>query len=155
MLCTNCGAQLPDNAKFCAVCGAQMPAGAQQETAFQQEAVSNVQPTNDPTEEVILKKGMCSWVKSPLMVQNGKAVLTNKRFTYKKGKLGQLDSSLFNAIVGTSSNFEILLSDLAGIKEGKQGFSKTLILVTKSGQEYNCFFYDREGWLREFSKFLT
>lgn len=123
--------------------------------AFQQTAVPNVQPTNDAAEEVILKKGMCNWVKSPLVVQNGKAVLTNKRFMYKKGKIGQLGSSIFNSLAGISSDFEIALSDIVGIREGKQGFAKTLVFVTKSGQEYNCFFYDRENWLMEFNKLLT
>lgn len=182
MFCMNCGTQLPDNAKFCGACGAQMPAQLQQgtvpqpmqqvipqqpvqqqpmqqaqppQTAFQQAAVPNVQPANDAAEEVILKKGMCNWVKSPLVVQNGKAVLTNKRFIYKKGKIGQLGSSIFNSVVGISSDFEIALSDIVGIREGKQGFAKTLVFVTKSGQEYNCFLYDRENWLMEFNKLLT
>lgn len=85
-------------------------------------------------------KGKCNWAKTPLVVQNGNAVLTNKRFKYKKGMIGQLDSSIVNALTGSSSNFKILISDLAGIREGKQGLVKTLVLVTKSGQEYNCFF---------------
>lgn len=181
MFCMNCGTQLPDNAKFCGVCGAQMPAQPQQgtapqpmqqqptqqampqpmqqaqppQTAFQQAAVPNVQPANDSAEEVIIKKGMCNWIKNPMVVQNGKAVLTNKRFIYKKGKIGQLGSSIFNSVVGISSDFEIVLSDIVGIREGKQGFAKTLVFVTKSGQEYNCFLYDRENWLMEFNKLLT
>lgn len=167
MFCTNCGTQLLDNAKFCVACGAQVNAGAQQEPvqrpmqqgmpqqmAFQQTPVPNVQPTNNAATEIIVKQGRCSWIKSPLVVQNGKAVLTNHRFMYKKSKLDLLVNDLYDFFSGSSTHFEIALSDIVGIREGKQGFSKTLIFVTKSGQEYNCSFFDHESWIREFNKLL-
>ena len=64
-------------------------------------------------------KGKCNWAKNAMVVQNGSAVLTNKRFMYKKGMFGNLGSSIFNVLSRSSADFEILLSGLIGVREGK------------------------------------
>lgn len=170
MFCSNCGTELVSGASFCSNCGtrvaqeaapfqstAQFPSVDENQAAASAQSMENAGAYgqgNNSEAEFTIKSGNCTWVKSPIAAQNGKGILTNKRFIYKKGMLGNLDSSVYNFLSGSKADFEIPLDQLAGVREGRHGVVKNLILQTKSGQEYSCFFYDREGWLMEFQKLL-
>ncbi len=134
MFCQNCGVQLPDNAKFCSNCGA--ASGHQ---------FSNQQ--NDASQEIILMKGLCNRVKSSLNVQNGNAILTNRRFIYLKHSLVKtLAIGVLVNLTEGSYDFAIPLSDISRIEDGRQGISKTIIINTKYGERYNFYVTNREVW---------
>lgn len=171
MFCSNCGEKLEERASFCSNCGERVaaqprptmqpqpamqpqPMMPSQQTASQNMGGAAAFAQGNTTEEFTLKSGACNWARTPIVVQNGKGVLTNKRFIYKKGFIGTLDSTIYNAVTGNKADFEIPLSEFAGIREGRQGLVKTLVLQTKSGKEYNCFFHDRESWIIEFKRAL-
>ena len=139
MFCSNCGHQLSDNAKFCSECG------------------HPIEPsiTQNNKEEKIIKEGLCNHVKNKFFVQNGHGLLTNKRFIYSKHSLAKIAAMgvLVNLTKG-NYDFEIPISEIAGLKEGKQGISKTIIIVTKTGEEYNFYFTDRQIWLIEFQNLI-
>lgn len=133
MFCSNCGNKLEDNAKFCSSCGS--PVGAQTSAPEQIE------------DEIILMQGLCNRVKSPLVVQNGNAILTNKRFVYLKHSLAKtLVIGAFVNLTKGSYDFDIQNSDIASIEDGRQGISKTIIINTKSGEKYNFYVTNREEW---------
>ncbi len=101
--------------------------------------------------EVVLKKGVCNWIKKPLLILNGNAVLTNQRFSYKKGMLNFVEGLVANKFVGNGENsFEFHLSELVGIGEGVQGLTKTIVFYLRDGRSYHCFVYDKENWLAQF-----
>lgn len=134
MFCQNCGTQLPNDAKFCPNCG----------------AANGHQPSNqqnDTSQEIILMKGLCNRVKSPLFVQNGNAILTNRRFIYLRHSLAKtIAIGLFINLTEGSYDFDILLSNISGIEDGRQGISKTIIINTKNGEKYNFYVTNREEW---------
>ena len=152
MFCSNCGYQMEPGASFCSNCGEKVMAAKMPEQSMG-EAAANI-PDISTGEEYTIRKGMCNWVKAALVVQSGHGVLTNKRFVYKLGKLGSLDSRIYNAVSGSKNSFEIPLSELVGIREGHQGLARALTLQTRSGEEYKCTFMDTDGWLMEFNKLL-
>ena len=124
----------------------------QQNTTTQQTVYGN----GDDGQEYTVKKGNCNWAKSPMVIQNGKAKLTNKRFIYTMGKLGTLGNALLNTVTGSDKNFEFYLSDIAQLSEAKQGFAPTILFTLKNGQQYNCSFiktmgmgYDTAEWLTQ------
>ena len=142
MFCSKCGKEIEEGAKFCSGCG----------TAI--DTVTNATAPEDNS-ETIIKEGLCNRVKSKLFVQNGHGMLTNKRFIYSKHSLASIATMgvLVNLTSGTY-DFEILISDIANMREGRQGISKTIILTTKSGEEYNFYFNEREKWEAEFKKLI-
>ena len=142
MYCSNCGKQLDDTANFCSGCGNKV--GSTNETV-QHEA----------DKEIVIKEGLCNRVKSKLFVENGHGLLTNKRFIYSKHSLAKIAvmGVLVNATKG-SFDFEIAIEDIWGIKEGRQGISKTIIICTKSGEEFNFYFTDKLKWEIEFQNLI-
>ena len=143
MFCSNCGAELNENSNFCSNCG--------------QPIVSNNKATSTSSdEEIAIKEGLCNRVKSKLFVQNGHGLLTNKRFIYSKHSFAKISvmGVLVNLTKG-SYDFDIPISDIKEIKDGRQGISKTIIICTKSGEEYNFYFKDREKWLFEFKNIIN
>lgn len=143
MFCSNCGAELNENSNFCSNCG--------------QPIVSNNKATSTSSdEEIAIKEGLCNRVKSKLFVQNGHGLLTNKRFIYSKHSFAKIAvmGVLVNLTKG-SYDFDIPISDIKEIKDGRQGISKTIIICTKSGEEYNFYFKDREKWLFEFKNIIN
>ena len=142
MYCSNCGKQLDDTANFCSGCGSKV--GSMTEPA-QHEA----------DKEIVIKEGLCNRVKSKLFVENGHGLLTNKRFIYSKHSLAKIAvmGVLVNATKG-SFDFEIAIEDISGIKEGRQGISKTIIICTKSGEEFNFYFTDKLKWEIEFQNLI-
>lgn len=130
MYCSNCGAELAPDSLFCNKCGTKV-GGA---------------PDHSES-ETILMKGICNRVKSPLFVQNGSAILTNKRFIYLKHSLAKtiVIGAAINLTKG-SYDFDIPLADISNIEDGRQGISKTIIINTKSGEKYNFYVTNREEW---------
>ncbi len=143
MFCSNCGNQIDSNAKFCSHCG--------------NKVASDISVSNDTIDkEVVIKEGLCNRVKSKLFVENGHGLLTNKRFIYSKHSLAKIAvmGVLVNATKG-SFDFEIPVNQIAGIKEGRQGISKTIIICTKSGEEFNFYFTDKLKWEIEFQNLIN
>lgn len=130
MYCSNCGAQIPDGSLFCNICGVKTG------TAF-----------NQNEQEIIFMKGLCNRVKSPLFVQNGSAILTNRRFIYLKHSLAKIAAiGVLTYLTEGSYDFDIPLSNIASIEDGRQGISKTIIINTKDGKRYNFYVTNREEW---------
>ena len=135
MFCSSCGKQLPDESAFCSACGANL------------KAVTQNDRSDDEAEEKIIMQGVCNRVKSAMNVQNGKAMLTNQRFIYLKHNV--VATLAIGALVNLASGtyeFDIPLSDIESIEDGRQGVSKTIIINTKSGERYNFYFHKREEW---------
>lgn len=129
MFCRECGNELPINSKFCPNCGASIANGEKDEP------------------EIIIMKGLCNLVKNPLFVQNGNAILTNRRFVYLKHSLAKI--MVIGALVNLTSgsfDFDILLENISSIEDGRQGISKTIIINTKDGERYNFYVTNREEW---------
>lgn len=140
MYCSKCGKPLNDGAAFCSYCGAPVDGPA-------------VDVDND--REIVIKEGLCNRVKSKFFVQNGHGLLTNKRFIYSKHSLGKiLVAGPFVNLTKGSYEFEIPVDGIAEIADGRQGVSKTIIIRTKSGDEYNFYFSDRQVWLIEFGNLI-
>ncbi len=130
MYCSNCGTELPLNSFFCNKCG------------FKVATTSNT-----TVSEIILMKGLCNRVKSPLFVQNGNAILTNQRFIYLKHSLAKtIAIGAFINLTEGSYDFDIPLSNISNIEDGRQGISKTIIINTKNGERYNFYVTNREEW---------
>jgi hypothetical protein len=123
-------------AKFCSRCGA--PAGC------------------PPDSETVVREGLCNRVKSKLFVQNGHGMLTTRRFVYSTHSLAKIAAigALVNLTKGTF-DFEIPLSEITEIREGRQGISKTLLLVVRSGEKYNFYFSNRLQWESDFRRLLS
>lgn len=129
MFCRECGNELPINSKFCPNCGASIANGEKDEP------------------EIIIMKGLCNLVKNPLFVQNGNAILTNRRFVYLKHSLAKI--MVIGALVNLTSgsfDFDIPLENISSIEDGRQGISKTIIINTKDGERYNFYVTNREEW---------
>lgn len=137
MFCMKCGAKLPDEAAFCFECGAKTT----------QTDSSIESPTNSNITESIIMKGLCNQVKSAFNVQNGNAILTNKRLIYLKHSLAKtLAIGAFINLTEGSYEFDIPISEITNISDGRQGISKTIIINTISGEKYNFYFTNREEW---------
>ena len=141
MFCINCGQEIPDGARFCPACG----------TALSESPA----PAGESDREVVIKEGLCNRVKSKFNVQNGHGLLTNKRFVYSKHSLAKIAALgvLANLTKG-SYDFEIPLSQIEKLSDGRQGFSKTIVIDTASGDRYEFYFTDRERWLVEFRNLI-
>lgn len=141
MYCSKCGKLLEDTAVFCSGCG--------------NKVGSSVQPTQEEDKEIVIKEGICNRIKSKMFVENGHGLLTNKRFIYSKHSLAKIAvmGVLVNATKGTF-DFEINVKDIARIKEGRQGISKTIIICTRSGEEFNFYFNDKLKWEIEFNNLI-
>lgn len=130
MYCSNCGTQLPPDSNFCNNCGAKI----------------NTSHSHNESETIIMK-GLCNRVKSPLFVQNGNAILTNRRFIYLKHSLAKtMVIGAFINLTEGSYDFDIPLSNILNLEDGRQGISKTIIINTKNGERYNFYFTNREEW---------
>lgn len=141
MFCTKCGAKLAEDARFCSSCGSEAGSGADAAPA---------------DEEFCIKEGLCNRVKSRLFVENGHAMLTNKRFVYSRHSLAKIAAMgvLVNLTKG-AYDFDIPVESIACLKEGRQGISKTLIICTGSGEEYNFYLTDRQQWEAEIRRLMN
>lgn len=123
----------------------------QQNVATQQQ----VYGSGDDGQEYTVKTGNCNWAKSSMEVQLGKATLTNKRFIYTMGKIGTLGNALLSSITGSDKNFEFFLSDIAEVREAKQGVAPSILFTLKNGQQYNCIFTKTMGMVWNTAEWLT
>lgn len=96
-------------------------------------------------QEYVIRTGSCDWYKDGTSTMQGKATLTNKRFSFVTSKLAQVDKILFNTLDDSDRGFEFLLSDVLNVIEDNQGASYGLIFILKNGMRYRC----------SFSKFFT
>lgn len=148
MYCSKCGKPLSDGAAFCSYCGAPVVDPVIKPAAGDDLAINDGR-------EIVIKEGLCNRVKSKFFVQNGHGLLTNKRFIYSKHSLGKiLVTGAFVNLTKGSYEFEIPIDDIAELADGRQGVSKTIIIRTKSGEEYNFYFSDRQVWLIEFGNLI-
>lgn len=106
-------------------------------------------------EEKILIEGLCSRVKGAF-VENGHAMLTNKRFIYSKHSLTKIAAMgvLVNLTKG-DFDFEIKIEDIKEVSEAKRLFDKILVVSTMSGDEYKFFFTKLEEWKIHFNNLLS
>lgn len=133
MYCMKCGKELSNDANFCSSCGTNTGESLDTSASIQSEK--------------IIMKGLCNRVKSPLFVQNGNAILTNKRFIYLKHSIAKtLVVGAFINLTKGSFDFDIPLLDILSIEDGRQGISKTIIINTRNGEKYNFYFTNREEW---------
>ena len=137
---------------------AQISASNQQATSQTQQSASNQQTifgNGADGQEYIVKTGNCNWAKSSVEVQLGKATLTNKRFIYTMGKLGTLGNALLSNITGSDKNFEFFLSDIAEVREAKQGVAPSILFMLKNGRQYKCTFTKTMGVAWNTAEWLT
>lgn len=106
-------------------------------------------------EEKILIEGLCNRVKGAF-VENGHAMLTNKRFIYSKHSLTKIAAMgvLVNLTKG-DFDFEIKIEDIKEVSEAKRLFDKILMVSTMSGDEYKFFFTKLEEWKIHFNNLLS
>lgn len=106
-------------------------------------------------EEKILIEGLCNRVKGAF-VENGHAMLTNKRFIYSKHSLTKIAAMgvLVNLTKG-DFDFEIKIEDIKEVSEAKRLFDKILVVSTMSGDEYKFFFAKLEEWKIHFNNLLS
>ena len=142
MFCSNCGNKLDDNAKFCSNCG-------------NQAGTISMPKLNNSDKEIVIKEGLCNRIKSKLFVENGHGLLTNKRFIYSKHSLAKI--AVMGVLVNLTKGdyeFDMHVDNISHIKEGRQGFSKTIIVCTKTGEEFNFYFTDKLKWEIEFQNLI-
>ena len=106
-------------------------------------------------EEKILIEGLCNRVKGAF-VENGHAMLTNKRFIYSKHSLTKIAAMgvLVNLTKG-DFDFEIKIEDIKEVSEAKRLFDKILVVSTMSGDEYKFFFTKLLEWKIHFNNLLS
>ena len=106
-------------------------------------------------EEKILIEGLCNRGKGAF-VENGHAMLTNKRFIYSKHSLTKIAAMgvLVNLTKG-DFDFEIKIEDIKEVSEAKRLFDKILVVSTMSGDEYKFFFTKLEEWKIHFNNLLS
>ena len=123
MICMKCGAELLDEAAFCKNCGTL--------------AGSKVQKVNSQLyrAEKVVKEGLCNRIKNNNKIHKGKALLTNHRFVFFKLGFSRTFSMIFLGNL-TSGDIYIPLSEIRSIKSGCQGTCKTIIISTKSSENY-------------------
>ena len=143
MFCSQCGNKLEENAKFCSNCGYRIGA--------------SVQKCSDDThdKEIVIKEGLCNGIKGMFSVQNGHGLLTNKRFIYSKHSFGNIVAmGVFVNLTKGTYDFEIPITNIQNIREGRQGISKTIIICDKSGEQYHFYFNDKLKWEIEFRNLI-
>lgn len=141
MFCPKCGNQILESAAFCSVCGTPTQKGKGTDVPISKGKI------HAENQERVLMDGLCNRVKGTFNVQNGKAVLTTSRFIYNRHTGGELllAGALVN-LTGGKFDFEIPLTEIEQLAEGRQGLSKTIIFQCKDGAEYNFYFAKREEW---------
>lgn len=144
MFCSNCGKEIVGNANFCSNCGSPIEQSC--------DTQKNYAPNAD--HEIIIQKGLSNRCKG-LFVENGYGMLTNKRFIYSKHHTGEiLAIGVFIYLTKGNYDFDIPITNIKNIEDGKHGFSKTIIINTKDGDSYEFYFKNREEWKIAFSNLI-
>lgn len=132
--CQNCGKELNEGAKFCDGCGSKL---------------GEITPSNsqDDSEEKIIMKGLCSHMKSALNSENGKAMLTNKRFVFFKHSFAEkMLAGVFTDLTAGKIDFEIPISNIESMEDGRMGIYTNTVITTKSGEKFSFKFTKAEEW---------
>lgn len=81
-------------------------------------------------QEKIVMEGLANHIKGTFKVQNGRGILTNRRFIYSRHKLSKIIAigALVNLTQG-DYEFEIPVSEIASISRGKHGLSSNVLVV--------------------------
>ena len=87
---------------------------------------------NMGVQETQIAQGRCNWIVTPVLIQGGNALLTDKRFAYKKGSLLSAPLLVTTVIskVGSQNEFEIPLENIIRVSMGTQGLGRTIIIYT-------------------------
>lgn len=89
-------------------------------------------------QEKIVMEGLANRVKGTFNVQNGRGILTNRRFIYSRHKLSKIIAigALVNLTHG-DYEFDIPLENIKSVFRGKHGFSSNVLAIeTKDGEVY-------------------
>ena len=132
--CPECGREISDRAAACPGCGC--PISSTTGTADRE--------ANKP--ETILMEGLCNQCVG-MRVKNGSAILTNHRFVYLKHSIAKLAAMgvLANLTKG-SYEYEIPLGDISRVEDSRHGISKTITIITTTGESYEFYMTKREEW---------
>lgn len=105
-------------------------------------------------EEKIIAEGLCNRIKGAY-VENGHALLTNKRFIYSKHSLAKIAALgvLVNLTKG-DFDFDIQISDIKSVVEAKRLFSKILVITSYTGEEWKFYFTKIEEWKIHFGNLI-
>lgn len=135
--CPECGREISDKSISCVGCGFPIQSGLEQGGTTKRER-------DNP--EIVLMEGLCNQC-SKFFVKNGNAILTNHRFLYLKHSIAKTIAIgvLINMTKG-SYEYEIPLSEISKISDGRHGVSKTIVISTKSGDRYEYYVTKREEW---------
>lgn len=91
-------------------------------------------------------EGLCNQCVG-LFVKNGRAILTNHRFIYLKHSAAKIAAvGILSNLTKGSFEFDIPLQDIAGVEDSRHGISKTITIVTKTGDRYEFYVTKREEW---------
>lgn len=136
--CPECNKEVSDRASQCPNCG---------------------YPINDQNvvvqDEIILMQGVCNRIKSKFFVQNGNALLTNKRFIYSKHSLAKIATiGVLSNLTRGSYEFEIPINDIVSIEDSRHGVSKTLTVNVKNEEPYKFYFSKLEEWKIHFNNLI-
>lgn len=106
-------------------------------------------------EEKIIIQGVCNRIKGAL-VENGHGLLTNQRFIYAKHSLAKIAAMgvLVNLTQG-SYEFDIPIADIVSVTEKKRLLSKTLLISTNTGTDYQFAFTKLIEWQIAFNNLLS
>lgn len=101
-------------------------------------------------EEKIIIQGVCNRIKGAF-VENGHAMLTNKRFIYSKHGFAKiLAMGLFVNLTQGSYEFDIPMESITNIVEKKRFFDKILVISTPK-EDYTFYFTKLMEWKIAFS----
>jgi len=106
-------------------------------------------------EEKIIIQGVCNHIKGAF-VENGHAILTNQRFIYSKHSLAKI--AIMGLLVNLTQgdyDFDIPISSIKGVSEKKRLLSKTLVVSTYAGEEYQFYFTKILEWQIQFNNMLS
>lgn len=121
MFCSNCGAKLDDNAKFCSGCGTAVGGAAVPQT-----------PEPEAEYEIDRRKvGLYDDDGSGI----GTGILTNKRFILKQVGFMGITISIANLLTEGKTVLEIPYSEIEDVSIDKIGIfrNKCVLITTKSG----------------------
>lgn len=89
-------------------------------------------------QEKIVMEGLANRVKGTFNVQNGRGILTDRRFIYSRHKLSKIITigALVNLTQG-DYEFDVPVPDIKSVSRGKHGLSSNVLVVeTKGGDSY-------------------
>lgn len=131
MFCSNCGAKLADDAKFCSGCGQQIGGGSN-------ESKQTI-PVEEETELAHAKIGL-TVNRGMLDAANvGTGILTNKRLILKQASFMGLTISIANLLVEGKTVFELPYEDIKEAHIKKKMMGNILVITTNTDDVVEIF----------------